>query len=441
MLWEERARIGHTSGLFHLNQERTMNTNPQQQRNNSNGTLYMSLELAAENWKLGFADCLGRNARVRTIAAGDFDRLKEEVAIAKERFELDVDASVICCYEAGRDGFWVHRCLVLLGFESHIVDPASIQVSRKKRRAKTDRIDAQQIVKALIRFKAGDDLACRMIRIPDVDAEDARRINREMRTLKTERTAHNNRIKSLLNLQGIRQVIIDGSFPRRLTRMKTAEGKPLCENLQEEIDREFDRMALVASQLRMLQMKQMKLIRQVAKEIKQAKSQDALLELDTSNCAVTAEFLTRLGGIGPVTAWTLSSEVFSWRDHLNRRQLASLVGLTPTPHDSGGAEKEQGISKSGRGELRILMIEIAWGWLRHQPESELTKWYQRRFNDGTKRNRKIGIVALARKLLVAISKFIRFGEVPAGATLKSELKTGYQVLLKIPGTELACLTS
>ena len=248
-----------------------MNTNPQQQRNNSNGTLYMSLELAAENWKLGFADCLGRNARVRTISAGDFDRLKEEVAITKKRFELDVDASVICCYEAGRDGFWVHRCLVLLGFESHIVDPASIQVSRKKRRAKTDRIDAQQIVKALIRFKAGDDLACRMIRIPDVDAEDARRINWEMRTLKTERTAHNNRIKSLLNLQGIRQVIIDGSFPRRLTRMKTAEGKPLCENLQEEIDREFDRMALVASQLRMLQMKQMKLIRQVAKEIKQAK--------------------------------------------------------------------------------------------------------------------------------------------------------------------------
>ena len=189
-----------------------------------------------------------------------------------------------------------------MGFESHIVDPASIQVSRKKRRAKTDRIDAQQIVKALIRFKAGDDLACRMIRIPDVDAEDARRINREMRTLKTERTAHSNRIKSLLNLQGIRQVIIDGSFPQRLPRMKTAEGKPLGENLQEEIAREFDRMALVASQLRMLQMKQMKLIRQVAKEIKQAKSQDALLELDTSNCAVTAEFLTRLGGIGPVTA-------------------------------------------------------------------------------------------------------------------------------------------
>ena len=418
-----------------------MQTNPQQQVNKSSGGLYMSIELAAENWKLGFADCLGRNVRVRTIAAGDFDQLQEEVAIAKERFGLDPDSGVMTCYEAGRDGFWVHRCLAALGFESHIVDPASIQVSRKKRRAKTDRIDAQQIVKAFIRFKSGDDFACRMIRIPDVEAEDARRINREMRTLKTERTAHSNRIKSLLHLQGIREVIIDGSFPRRLQQMKTAEQKPLGENLKEEITREFDRMALVTSQIRTLQMKQAALIRQVIKEVKQAEAEGTLLELDPTNCAVTAEYLYRLSGIGPVTAWTLSSELFAWRGDLNRRQLGSLVGLTPTPHDSGSEEKEQGISKSGRGELRVLMIEIAWGWLRYQPESELTKWYQRRFNDGTKRNRKIGIVALARKLLAALSKFIRFGEIPANATLKSNLTFKYQPLLKIPGTELDSLAA
>jgi len=394
----------------------------------------MSIELAATSWKLGFADQLGRNPRVRSIAAGDLLKLRKEIAAAKKVLGLDPEAPVISCYEAGRDGFWVHRCLVTMGIESHIVDPASIQVTRKKRRAKTDRIDAQQIVNALMRFKAGDRFACRMIRIPDAEAEDARNINREMRTIKTERTAHTNRIKGLLVTQGIPKVTIDGSFPRRLQRMQTAEGKPLGENLREQLLREFDRLALVTAQIRTLQMQQAEMMREAAKEVKESE-----VERTSAKCAVTAEFLARLGGIGPVTAWTLSSEVFSWRDIENRRQLGALAGLTPTPNASGDEEKEQGISKSGRGELRVLLIEVAWGWLMHQPESELAKWYHKRFNDGTKRNRKIGIVALARKLLVALGKFIRYGEIPAGAKLKSELKFNYLRLLKIPGTELDCL--
>jgi len=413
-----------------------MTTSPRIQSITSNVCLHMSIELAAASWKLGFADQFGRRPRVRSIEAGNFHQLRSEIASAKKKFGLEPDAAVISCYEAGRDGFWVHRCLVSIGIESHIVEPASIQVNRKKRRAKTDRIDAQRIVSALMRFKAGDQFACRMIRIPDTEVEDVRNINREMRTIKTERTAFTNRIKGLLCTQGVTQVVIDGSFPRRLKRMRTAEGKPLGEYLQARLLREFDRLALATSQIRALQMQQAKMMRTAAKEIEKSEA-----ERTSPKCAVIAEFLARLSGIGPVTAWTLSSEIFSWRDIENRRQLAALAGLTPTPNASGDDEKEQGISKSGRGEFRVLLIEVAWGWLMHQPRSDLTKWYEKRFNDGTKRNRKIGIVALARKLLVAIGKFVRFGEIPAGAKLKDKHQFKYMPALKIPGTELNCLAA
>ncbi|MCH8149126.1 MAG: IS110 family transposase [Planctomycetes bacterium] len=304
--------------------------------------------------------------------------------------------------------------------------------SRRRRRPKTDRIDVQKIVTALMRWKAGDRFACRMIRIPAAEAEDARNLNREMRTIKNERTAHSNRIKSLLVTQGITDMMIESTFPSRLERLHTADGRPLGQQLRERLLREFERLALATEQIRQLQMQQAQMIRRAAKEIEKSPS-----ERRSPRAAVIAEHLTTLAGIGPVTAWTLSTEVFSWRDIANRRQLAALAGLTPTPHASGDEEKEQGISKSGRGELRVLMIEIAWSWLIHQSGSELTKWYERRFNDGTKRNRKIGIVALARKLLVALGKYVRDGEIPAGAKLKSELKFTYQQALKLPPTSSA----
>ena len=407
-----------------------MTTNSPPQVNSRVNTLYMSIELSATKWKLGFADRFGRIPRVRPLDAGDFRLLRREIKAAKKTFGLEADASVVICYEAGQDGFWIHRCLVSMGIESHIVEPASIEVNRKKRRAKTDRIDAQKIVLALMRFKVGDRFSCRMIRIPDAEAEDARHLNREMRTIKTERTAHSNRIRSLLVTQGISNVVIDRNFARQLESMRTAEGIPLAKQLRQRLRREFDRLALATEQIRLLQMQQAKMIRLAAKEVAQFEA-----EANSPRAAVIAEHLMSLSGIGPVTAWTLSTEVFSWRDIANRRQLAALAGLTPTPHASGDEEKEQGISKSGRGELRVLMIEIAWGWLLHQPSSELTKWYERRFNDGTKRNRKIGIVALARKLLVALGKYVRDGEIPADAKLKSELKFAYMPMLKISKTQ------
>lgn len=402
-----------------------MTTTSPSQDTTREGRLHMALELADATWKIGFADSLGRAVRVRTIPGGHFGRLEEEISKAKKAFGLPEDAKVISCYEAGREGFWVHRALMALDIESHIVDPASIQVSRKRRRAKTDRIDAEKIVNALMRFKAGDRFACRMIRIPDLASEDERNLNRELKILRKERTAHVCRIKSLLFTQGIREVKVDRTFVCRLEQMQCAHGEPLGKRLQDRLLREFDRLVLVTEQIRTLQMLQVKLIRIAANTTDLAEA-----EAKTSRAAVIAEHLSNLGGIGAVTGWTLATEIFSWRDITNRRQLAALVGLTPTPNASGGEEKEQGISKSGRGELRVLMIEIAWGWLLHQPESELAKWYQKRFNDGTSRNRKIGIVALARKLLVALGKFVRHGEVPPGAKLKTKSKFNYMPSLQ-----------
>lgn len=398
-----------------------MSTSPKPQITTQPTVLHMAIELSSTTWKLAFADVVGRRPRVRSMEAGRMESLTAEIAAAKRAFRLEPDAPVISCYEAGRDGFWVHRCLVSMAIESHIVEPASIEVNRKKRRAKTDRIDAQKIVNALIRWKSGDQLACRMIRIPDPQDEDARNLNRELRTIKTEKTAHSNRIKSLLAAQGITRVTINRSFKTLLDAITTADGRKLETMLKDRLRREFERLKLAVEQIRTLQMQQAEMMRRAAREIEAAEQQ----KWKARRQSHLAYQLNELCGIGPVTAWTLASEVFAWRDIANRRQLAALAGLTPTPYDSGNEEREQGISKSGRAELRTLMIEIAWGWLKFQPSSELARWYRAKFGDGTKRSRKIGIVALARKLLVSLGKYIRTGEVPKGAKLSDELKFNY----------------
>lgn len=398
-----------------------MTTSPQHQINAQQPALHMALELSATKWKLAFSDSLGRNPRIRTLDAGDFERLEAELAAAKKSFRLDSESAVISCYEAGRDAFWVHRCLVAMGIESHIVEPASIQVSRKARRAKTDRLDAVGIVNALLRWLAGDKTACRMIRIPSAEAEDARNLHREMVAIKKEKTAHSNRIKSLLAAQGITGVAIDRDFKGYLEEVQTRDGHSLLSGLKERLSREFDRLALAIEQIRQLQMQQAEMLRLAAAEVGRVEPS----ERKSSRLAQIAYQLHELSGIGPVTSCTLAAEIFSWRDIKNRRQLGALAGLVPTPHSSGSEEKELGISKAGRGELRTLLIEIAWGWLSYQRNSKLALWYQERFGDGTSRNRKRGIVALARKLLVALGKYIRTGAVPEGAVFIKGMKFTY----------------
>lgn len=404
-----------------------MTTNSPDKSNQSSPKMFMAMELSATKWKLAFAVGLAMKPRIRTIDAGDLPALTKEIDAAKKAFDLPPETTVVSGYEAGRDGFWLHRCLLAMKIENWIIEPASIEVNRRKRRAKTDRLDVERIVRTLMRYVAGDRAACRMVQAPDAEDEDIRHLHREMHTIKSEKTRHVNRIKGLLATQGIRNAVIGPRFKSNLPMLRTPDNRPLLEGMQQRLGREFDRLKLAVEQLRELQRQQAEIFRRAAKQIVTGEKAQARKEL----AAHIACRLAQLNGIGPVSSWMLATEVFSWRNIQNRRQLAALAGLTPTPHASGSEEKEQGISKSGRAELRSMMIEIAWGWLLFQPDSSLSKWYQRRFNDGTKRNKKRGIVALARKLLVALSKYIRFGEIPEGATIGKSLKFHYEPSLEL----------
>ncbi|MDF7809628.1 IS110 family transposase, partial [Pontiellaceae bacterium B12219] len=280
------------------------------------------------------------------------------------------------------------------------LDPASIEVSRRKRRAKNDRLDAESLVRLLSRYHSGERKVCSIVRVPTVEQEDALRLNRELDCLKNERKKHINRIKGLLVLKGIR---LDGSLrslSKQLDSIRLWDGNPLPEQLKTELQRELDRLDLVNEQMKIIKAGRKERIENPATEAERK----------------TAELL-RLRGVGAESAWPLAQEFFGWREFRNRRQVGALAGLTPTPYDSGSSRKEQGISKAGSGRIRRIMVELSWAWLRYQPESKLTHWYLDRYGSGTRRSRRVGIVAMARKLLVALWKFVEFGEVPEGAVV------------------------
>lgn len=364
--------------------------------------LLMAMELSNSKWKLAFSVGPGRKPRRREVTAGAIFALLDEIKQAKRRFQLDPQCQVMTCYEAGRDGFWIHRFLCDQGITNLVVDSSSIEISRRQRRAKTDRLDAEKLLSMLMRYAGGENSVWSVIHPPTPQQEDARQLHRELETLKREQTRHGNRIKGLLVSQGIRLQKIDRQLPQRLEKMRLYNCDPLPVHLKQRILREFERMQLVNRQIRDLEM-------QRAKKIRQADS-------DPMVCMV--RHMMGLCGIGPASSWLFVYEVFGWRQIGNRRQLGSLLGLTPTPSNSGNVARDQGISKSGNRRMRSMAIEIAWGWLRYQPDSELAKWYQRRFGHGSKRLRRIGIVALTRKLMIALWKYLRDGEIPDGARIR-----------------------
>jgi transposase len=266
-------------------------------------------------------------------------------------------------------------------------------------------------VMALIRFHLGDRHACRAVTVPNHQDEDARQLQRELDDLTAERTSHISRIKGLLCLHGLRLKQIDKNFPQWLSAVKTGDGQPFPTQLRQRLLREFERLQLVVRQMRELEQQRAKLYRQALRE-----------EGPLPRWQELANFLRHLNGIGDTAALTLATELFAWRDLQNRRQVAALAGLTPSAFQSGSSvDQEQGISKAGRGALRKLLVEIAWGWTFFQLDSELTHWFMRRFGHGNSRQRRIGIVALARKLLVALWKYVKGGEVPQGATFSKHL--------------------
>ena len=360
--------------------------------------LYLALELGWNEWKLAFATGPGDNPRLRSMGARKLEVLQKEIAQAKARFGLPADAPVISCYEAGRDGFWLHRYLQQQGVPNLVVDSSSIEVKRRGRRCKTDRVDAGKLVSMLIRWQHGESKVWSVVQVPGVDDEDRRQLHRDLLELKAERTEHTNRIKGLLAGCGLALVKIDEDFPEVLTGLRQWDDQAVPAGLQQRLLREHERWRFVDRQIKDLENERARKIR-TSDEKPMPKVRQLL----------------NLRGIGVNSAWLYVMEFFGWRQIRNRKQLGSLAGLTPTPYQSGDSDHEQGISKAGNRRLRTMAVEIAWCWLQYQPDSALSQWYRKRFGSGNSRQRRIGIVALARKLLVALWRYLEEGVVPQGA--------------------------
>jgi transposase len=363
--------------------------------------VYMALELSKSKWKVGFE--YGRKRRTKNVDGGDVAALAQELEREKEHFGVPASARVVSCYEAGRDGFWLHRCLTNWGVENVVVDPASIEVSRQARRTKTDRVDLEMLLSKLRLHHSGERV-WKVARVPNTEAEADRHLHREVERLKTERSRHVNRIKGLLFAQGVRleQVTVK-NWPERVAGFRTFDGQPLAADLQGELVRDGERLALVEQQVKALEAEQDQRVRDTAQ---------------THGPLAMVSRLRGLKGIGRVSAWVFVMEFFSWRQFRNGKQVGALAGLTGTPYASGATNREQGISKAGNRRVRSLAVEIAWMWLRHQPDSALSRWFGERFGGSGKRHRRVGIVALARKLLVALWRYLETGVLPEGAQLK-----------------------
>lgn len=359
--------------------------------------LYMALELSNKSWRLAFSDSTKR--RQVSVPAADLGALACAVAKAKERFKMPASVRVVSCYEAGRDGFWLHRHLVSIGIENQVADAASIEVSRRLRHVKTDRLDGERLLAKLIRHCAGERGGWSVVRVPSAEEEDARRLHRELERLKRERLAHRVRMQSLLVTQGLK-IRIKRGLGLRLDGLTLWDGRALPQELKAELERERERLALVERQIERLEAARRERLSAPRTEAEQRIVQ-----------------LMRLGAIGPASAWLLVMEFFGWRAFRNRRELAALAGLVGTPYNSGESERDQGISKAGNRRVRAMIVEIAWLWLRFQPKSALSQWYRSRFVGGGLRMRRVGIVALARRLLIALWRYLEQGVIPEGARL------------------------
>lgn len=359
--------------------------------------LYIALELSNSQWKLAFS--LGDKIRLLTIEARDQVCFQQALNSTIEKWQLPADTELFSVYEAGRDGFWIHRWLDSLNINNVVVDPASIEVNRRKRRAKTDRLDAKALVRQLIRYHGGERTVWSVVRVPTLKQEDQRRSEREIKRLKKEIGSGSARIKSLLVLHGLRVSSLS-KLDQRLDQMFCWDSQPLPSCIREEIRREYARIEFASSQLKDLE-----------------RTRAARIAAPETKAEHQAGKLVQLRAVGVISAMTLSEEFFSWREFRNVRQVGACAGLDGSPYASGDSQREQGISKAGNAKVRALMIELAWSWLRHQPQSELALWFEENFARG-KRSRRIGIVAVARKLLVALWKYLERGEMPAGALLK-----------------------
>ena len=363
-------------------------------------TVYVAIELSKKTWVLGIAHPDRDRPSIHRVSGGNIAELVSRLRVAARN-----NRRILVCYEAGYDGFWLARALAKMGIECRVLDPASIQVNRRARRVKTDRIDVLALLRALIATDRGERHVCAIVRVPSVEEEDARRSHRERQRLVRERTGHINRIKGLLFAQGIRDI-----KPKlRRTRidfaaLETAEGHPLPDRLRRELEREYARLSLIATQLR-----------EVEKERDTADAQDPVVEQKR-------QLLVALHGVGATSAAILAREVFA-RSFASRRQLGSYLGLTPSAYDSGSTTRCQGISKAGNSWARRILIEVAWLWQKYQPASPLSHWYIQRTAGQSSRIRRIMLIALARKLAISLWRYVETGLVPEGVAIaKAKLR-------------------
>ena len=363
--------------------------------------LLVAFELGERSWKLGFTTGIGQRPRVRQIPAGAVERVRDEVTRAKARLGVTADAPVVSCYEAGRDGFWVHRYLVAHGVTNYVVDSSSIEVPRRARRAKTDKLDLAGLLRLLARYLAGDRAAWRVVRVPSVAEEDARHGERSWATVQAARTRVTNRLKGLLTTAGVR-LRVDARFLERLETARLWDGTPLPPGLQARLRQSWAQLAFLNEQRRALQA-----------------SRTAQVPDPTTATGRAVTALQTPVGIGPIGARVLATEIFGWRQIRNGRELGALVGLVPAPFRSGETAHDLGITRAGNKQVRRVMVQLAWSWLRFQPTSALAQWYQRRFGGGGRRMRRIGIVALARKLLIAPWRLVKDGVIPEGAVMQA----------------------
>ena len=369
-------------------------------------TVHLVFELSKAKWKLGVMLPGSEKMSCYTIAGGDLAALTARLAQAQAKAaRCGKPVRIVSCYEAGFDGHWLHRWLTNQGVINHEIDPASIQVNRRARRVKTDRIDLEHLMRTLLAYLRGEPRVCSVVHVPTVEDEDRKRRNRERDYLIDERTAHTNRIKGLLHAQGVRDVMpMKPGFIDRLENLRTGDGRPLPQKLKEEIVREHERLCLLNRQLQAIE----------------GNSRAELRAAQPGSREAKTVMLAKLKGIGMVGGQGLVNEVF-YRSFDNRRQVGSYIGLTGTPYNSGASERDQGISKAGNSRARELAIELAWLWLRHQPGSELSRWFHERVRDLKGRPRRVAIVAVARKLMVALWRYLETGVVPTGAVLRPSL--------------------
>jgi transposase len=363
--------------------------------------LLLAFELGERTWKLGFTTGFGQRPRLRQVPAGATDRVLEEIARAKRRLKLADATPVVSCYEAGRDGFWLHRYLVAHGITNHVVDSSSIEVNRRARRAKTDKLDLAGLLALLARYLAGDRRSWRVVRVPTVAEEDARQLHRTWETVQKDRTRLLCRLQGLLATHGVRLRIAD-DFLEQLDLVRLWDRTSLPAGLKARLTRVWRQLELLDAQLA---------------ELEAARRALAIDPATTTGRYV--ECLPTLRGIGELGAWVLATEIFGWREIRNARQLGGLVGLVPAPFQSGETDHDQGITRAGNKHVRRLMVQLAWLWRRYQPTSALTQWYEQKFGRGSRRLRRIGIVALARKLLIALWRYVETGEIPVGAVVKA----------------------